>query len=452
MKLQDQPNASSTQLLEAPEWLKNWEPENPEFFETTGKPIAWRTLIVTTFCLTIAFTTWFMVSAIVPNLKGIGFNITESQAFWLLAMPGLAAGTLRILHMFLVPIFGTRKTVTFSTLILLVPCLGWAWAVQNPSTSFGVLMALSFIAGLGGGNFSSFMPSTSLFFPKKKLGTALGIQAGIGNFGVSLVQFLVPIVIAFGAIGASQTLTTKGTEKTIYLQNAALIWIPFVLVGSVWAWKSLKSVPVKASFREQADIFKNKHTWLMTSLYIMTFGSFSGLAMVFPKLIGSLYGGFENAPNPLVYAFLGPLVGAGIRAAFGPVADKIGGAKVTMISAVGMVASAIGVSFYTNPTSVDQFQGFLWCMLALFLFCGIGNASTFKQMPMIFPPRQAAGVIGWTSAIAAYGPFMISVLIGWINGMTGNPTAFFYGAAAFYAVNLVINWWFYARKGAEKPC
>jgi MFS transporter, NNP family, nitrate/nitrite transporter len=229
------------------------------------------------------------------------------------------------------------------------------------------------------------------------------------------------------------------------------MWIPFVLAGGVLAWFTLKSVPVKASFRQQADIFKDKHTWLMTSLYMMTFGSFSGLAATFPKLIKDLYGVFPNAPEPLAYAFLGPLVGASIRVVAGPISDRFGGAKVTMVSAVGMTASAISVAAFTAPTSIASFSGFLWSMLALFLFAGIGNASTFKQIPMIFIPRQSAGVIGWTSAIAAYGPFLISMLIALTVAQTGSVTAFFYGLAAFCVLNIGINWWFYARKGAEKP-
>ncbi len=432
-----------------------WNPEDVSFWQSQGSKIAWRSLWLTTFCLILSFATWFMVSAIVVKLSGIGFKFTESQLFWLNAMPGLAAGSLRIVHTFLIPIFGTRLTVTISTLLLLVPCIGWGMAVQNPDTSYATFMVLGFLAGLGGGNFSSFMPSTSLFFPKRLQGSALGVQAGIGNFGVSVAQFTIPWVIGFsmiGSLGAAQTFTQDGKVTEIWLQNAAYLWVPFVVLAGVLAWISLRSVPVKATFREQLDIFKDKHTWLMTSLYMMTFGSFSGYAAAFPLLIRNVYGKFDGAPEPLAYAFLGPLIGAGIRAAFGPISDKLGGARVTMLSAIGLFVCAIGVTFFTNPNSLDQWPGFLAFMLGLFLFSGIGNASTFKQMPMIFPPRQAGGVIGWTAAIAAYGPFLFSVLFGAVIASTGSPTAFFYGAAAFYAINLWINWWFYMRKNAEKPC
>lgn len=393
-----------------------------------------------------------MVSAIVVKLTGIGFKFDKGQLFWLNSMPGLAAGTLRIIHTFLIPIFGTRKTIAVSTLLLAIPAVGWGMAVSNPESSFSTFMILAFLAGLGGGNFSSFMPSTSLFFPKKLQGTALGIQAGIGNFGVSVAQFLIPVVIGIAMVGSSQHFVDKKGEKDIFLQNAAFIWVPFILIGAIAAWFGLRSVPVQANFKEQLDIFKEKHTWLMTSLYIMTFGSFSGFAAVFPLLIKETYGKLPGGPDPLKYAFLGPLVGAGIRAACGPIADKFGGAKVTMVSGIGLLACAIGVTQFTHPTDMSTWGGFLWCMLGLFFFSGIGNASTFKQMPMIFPPRQAGGVIGWTSAIAAYGPFVFSVAFGAIIKANGNGTSFFYYAAGFYALNLILCWWFYARNGAEKPC
>lgn len=444
-------------VLDKGDVLGDWRPNEPDFWETTAKPIAWKTLWITTFCLILSFATWFMVSAIVVKLTGIGFRFDKQQLFWLNAMPGLAAGTLRIIHTFLIPIFGTRKTVAVSTLLLAIPAVGWGFAVTNPNTSYTTFMVLAFLAGLGGGNFSSFMPSTSLFFPKRLQGTALGIQAGIGNFGVSVAQFLIPALLGVAMVGSGQTFVEKKgdvvvKESTIFLQNAAFIWVPFILVAALLAWFGLKRVPVVANFREQLDIFKDKHTWFMTSLYIMTFGSFSGYAAVFPLLIKETYGKFPGGPDPLKYAFLGPLIGASIRVVFGPVADKWGGAKVTMISGIGLLGFALAVTRYTQPTGMETWGGFLWCMLGLFLFSGIGNASTFKQMPMIFPPRQAGGVIGWTSAIAAYGPFLFSVAFGAIIASTGTGTQFFYWAAGFYALNILLNWWFYTRKGAEKPC
>jgi NNP family nitrate/nitrite transporter-like MFS transporter len=437
-------------------WLPRWEPENPEFWESTGKALAWRTLCVTTANLTMAFIVWFVVSALVVRLPGVGFQLTTTQLFWLAAMPGLAGGTLRILHTFLVPLFGTRTVVAMSSASLLLPLIGWFYAIQDPTTPYWVLMLLAFFAGLGGGNFSSFMPSTSLFFPKRLQGTALAIQAGVGNFGVSVVQFVTPWIIGvalFGALAGEPQIFTKGdTKSAMWLQNAVLIYVPFVALFAVIAWFSLRSVPVRANFREQLDIFKLKHGFFMTTLYVMTFGSFSGFAATFPLLIKQLYGDLPDAPDPLTYAFWGPLVGSIARVVAGPVSDRFGGAKVTHWAGIGMLVCVIALTFTMHPKSVSEFPIFLGLMLALFTFAGVGNASTFKQMPMLFPPRQAASIIGWTSAVAAYGPFAAGLMMGLSISYFGTPVAFFYWAAIFYAANIAINWALYARKGAEAPC
>jgi NNP family nitrate/nitrite transporter-like MFS transporter len=374
-------------------------------------------------------------------------------------MPGLAGGTLRLAHMFLIPIFGTRKVITVATLAKLLPCLGLGFAILNPETPFWMFLVLALLAGFGGGDFSSFMPSTSVFFPKRLLGTALGIQAGIGNFGVSLTQFVTPWIITFavagGMFGGSQTLTKAGKTSTIWLQNAVFWYVPFLVVVGIVAWFLLRSVPVKASFREQLDIFKNKHTYFCTVTYVMTFGSFSGLSAAFPLLIKSVYGQFPNPPDPLKYAFIGPLIGSAMRVAAGPLTDKWGGAIFTQLCGIGLVAGAavLGFGGLLTPTSPEQFTPFLWVMLAMFFFTGIGNAATFRQYPVIFShsPRQGAGVIGFTAAIAAYGPFLFSTLIGWTKGSTGSAKPFFVGLMIYCAVATAINWWFYTRKGAEKP-
>lgn len=439
-------------------WLSQWAPEDPTFWSNGGSARAWKTLVITTLNLTMAFIAWFLVSALVVRLPQVGYQFTPSQLFWLTAMPGLAGGTLRLMHMFLTPMVGTRHVVSISTLSLLVPLVGWFYAVQDPNTPYWVLLGLAFLAGLGGGNFSSFMPSTSLFFPKRLQGTALAIQAGIGNLGVSIVQFVTPWVIGFALLGGaaflgdSQTLVKNGVESQVYLQNAPAIMIPFVVVFGISAWLMLKSVPVKANFAQQFDIFSSKHTWSMTSLYIMTFGGFSGLAATFPLLIKQVYGGFEGAPDPLAWAFWGPLVGSLSRVLAGPIADKLGGARVTQWAGIGMVLCTLGVATTTSPTSLDSFPMFVAAMLALFFFAGIGNASTFKQMPMLFDPRQAGGVIGFTAAIAAYGPFLFGMLFAWSFGSLKSATPVFHGLAVFFTFNVILNWWMYARRGAANPC
>ncbi len=396
-----------------------------------------------------------MMSAIVVRLPQAGFTFDTMQLFWLTALPGLAGGTLRGVHMFLIPIFGTRAVISTATFLKLIPCLGIGLAVMNPATPFWVFMLLAFAAGFGGGDFSSHMSSTSVFFPKRLQGTALGIQAGVGNFGVSLAQFVTPWIIGISGYGVSQTLLLGGKATPVWLQNAALWYIPLLLLMGALAWRYLRSIPVRASFTEQLDIFKNKHTWFCTLTYVMTFGSFAGFSAAFPLLIKILYGKFPDAPDPLAYAFLGPLVGSAARVAAGPLADRVGGAILTHVTGIGLIVS-VGIMATTGlltPDSPDMFPYFLALMLIIFLLSGIGNASTFRQYPIIFShsPRQAAGVIGWTATVAAYGPFVFATLIGSAITHAGSPVPFFAGVGAYYAIATAVNWWYYVRAGCETP-
>ena len=451
------------------DWLVAWDPEDESKWD---KKLAWNTLTVSTFTLTLCFVAWFLPSAIVPKLNALGFEFTKAQLYWLAAMPGLSGGILRLVWMVLPPKIGTRKLVTLTTLLLILPVLGWGFEVTNPDVPYWRLMGLSFLAGIGGGAFSGFMPSTSYFFPRRMQGTALGLQAGIGNFGVSLVQLLTPWLISFGMFSflGSQTMAIAGKDPVVvWYQNSALVYIPFIIVGAIWAYIVLKSVPVKASIKQQFDIFSNQDTWWMTVLYIMTFGTFSGLSAQFGLLMANLYGSGNpdivegtgatatllvegySVPDPVKFVFLGPLIGAGARVAFSPLTDRMGGAVWTLVSGIGI----LGAILYTIPgltpdtSSAAALQGgfnqFLWGMLAIFLFSGIGNASTFKQMPMIFERRQAGGVIGWTGAIAAFGPFLFGV------GLTMmSPTAFYTIGAVWAVMCIAITWWRYARPGAPK--
>lgn len=443
-------------------WLPEWTPEDSQFWESKGSRIAWGTLVITTLTLTLSFATWFLMSAVVVKLPGIGFKFTTNQLFWLAAMPGLAGGTLRIVHTFLLPIYGTRRIITVATLIKILPCIGIGFAVMNPATPFWLFLVLALLAGFGGGDFSSYMPSTSVFFPKRLQGTALGIQAGIGNFGVSLAQFMTPLVITTAMLGGPEVFTrvdpkTKAVLGTsaIYLQNAAFWYVPLLLILTVVAWRYLRSVPVTASFRQQLDIFKDKHTWFCTLTYMMTFGSFSGLSAAFPLMIKSIYGNFAGAPDPLRYAFYGPLIGSASRVLFGFVADRVGGAILTTICGVALITGAIlmvALGLLT-PNSMADFPMFVAVMLGMFFFTGMGNAATFRQYPVIFghDRRQAAGVIGWTAAVAAYGPFIFSILIGTVISRTGSANLFFYGLAGFCVLATLINFWFYTRPGCERP-
>lgn len=424
--------------------LSNWDPENEE---TWDSKLAWRTLWITTYSMTLGFATWYLVSAIAPQLNSIGYSLTTGQLYWLVAIPGLAAGIFRLAFMFLPPILGTRNLVALSSALLLLPMLGWTIVVRDASTPYWVLLALAFAAGIGGGTFSGFMPSTSYFFPKRLAGTALGLQAGLGNFGISLVQVLTPWVVGFGLLGTA-TLTPQSTTdgSLIWLHNGGLVLVPWVIIAVVASLLFLRRVPVTANFREQMDIFRLKHTWIMTAIYLMSFGAFSGLAAQMGLLIKNLYGDFDGAPNPLAFAFIGPALGAAIRAGSGPFCDRFGGAIFTFIGGVGMTIGTIITLFFLTPSSVGEFWGFLTGMLIIFSFAGFANAGTFKQMPMIFPKRQAGGAIGWTSAIAAFGPFLVGMALSVIS-----PTAFFIQCALWCAFGTWLAWHYYTRPGAEAP-
>ncbi len=453
------------------EWLQSWNPEDPEQWDSK---LAWTTLWITTFSLTMCFVAWFLPSAIVPKLNAIGYEFTKGQLYWMAAMPGLSGGLLRLIWMVLPPIVGTRKMVAVTSLLLVAPTLGWGVRVISPTAPYWELMVLAFLAGIGGGAFSGFMPSTSFFFPKRMQGTALGIQAGIGNFGTSLVQLMTPWLIGFamlGFLGSSQMMEVAGKESVeVWYQNAAFVWIPVMIVIGIVAWFMLKSVPIKANIKQQFDIFSNQDTWWMTILYIMTFGTFSGLAAQFGLLTNNLYGSGNpaivegagasakllvegyNVPDPVKFVFLGPLVGAGARVLFSPLTDRMGGAIWTLISGIGLIVvipfTMLGLSPDTSSAAALDagFQKFFWGMLLIFLFAGIGNASTFKQMPMIFEPRQAGGVIGWTAAIAAFGPFFFGV------GLTTIGVIPFYAIGVVWAIgSVILTWMRYARPGAAKP-
>lgn len=312
-------------------WLTDYDPSNEEFWNKKGKKIAWKTLTITTAALTFSFATWFLYSVIVIKLPHIGFKFSDDQLFWMAAMPGLAGGLLRIVNTFLIPIYGTRKVISISSLIKIIPLLMLGFAVMNPQTSFTYFMLIGFLLGIGGGDFSSFMPSTSLFFPKKEVGTALGIQAGVGNFGVSLVQLLSPLIMSltlFSFLGGGEIIVETG--KTIYLENIAFIYVIPLLIVGIWAWFSLKSIPVKASFKEQLDIFRDRHTLYCTMTYIMTFGIFAGFSAAFPLMIKNLYAPLDKTIDPLQFAFYGPLIGSASRVIFGKIADKTGGAILTL--------------------------------------------------------------------------------------------------------------------------
>ncbi len=430
--------------------LYKWNPENDTYWKSTGSKIANKNLWVSIPCLLLAFSVWFIWSAVSVKLNETGFNLTQNQLFTLAATPGLIGATLRIFYSFTVPIFGGKNWTVITTASLLIPSIGIGFAVQDPSTNYSTLLFLAALCGFGGGNFSSSMSNISFFFPKKYQGTALGLNAGLGNLGVSVLQFTVPVVVGiglFGSFGGSPQVLSSGKE--IWIQNAAFVWVLPVALCTVAALFFMDNLPtIKTSLADQFVIFKRKHMYLTTWLYIMSFGSFIGYSAAFPLLIKTQ---FPDA-NPLQYAFLGPMVGALIRPLGGWVSDKIGsGAKVTIIDLFVMIFAVLGVIYFITPET-KNFWGFLFMFMLLFATTGIANGSVFQMIPMIFPPKESAPVLGFSAAIAAYGAFFIPKSFGISIQATGSPSLALYCFIACYVSSIVLTWWYYTRENAEQKC
>jgi NNP family nitrate/nitrite transporter-like MFS transporter len=456
--------------------LARWEPDNPGFWKQTGARVANRNLWISIPALMLAFSIWMLWSVVVVNLDRAGFMLSKNQLFWLTALPALSGATLRIFYSFLVPVFGGRKWTAISTASLLIPALGMGFALRDPTTSFPTLLILALLCGLGGGNFSSSMANISFFFPKEKKGLATGLNAGIGNLGVSLVQFVVPVVITMGVFGVAggepQVISANGAQQNLWLQNAGFIWVIPIALASIAAWFGMNDIAdARASFADQAVIFKRKHNWLMCWLYVGTFGSFIGFSAGFAMLTKTLF----PTVNPMAYAFLGPLVGSLTRPVGGWVSDKLGGARVTLFTFAAMIAAVGGVMvFLPGEGQLGNFNGFLIMFIVLFALTGVGNGSTFRMIPVIFlrertqaaqgkgpaaqkqamseAAKESAAVLGFSGAIGAYGGFFIPRSFGTSLEMTGSVQTALFFFIGFYATCMLITWWYYARRNAPVPC
>ncbi|UCZ85746.1 NarK family nitrate/nitrite MFS transporter [Pseudomonas sp. L5B5] len=453
--------------------IHDWRPEDPAFWGQSGKRTATRNLWISIPALLLAFAVWMVWSTVIVRLNAIGFSFSTDQLFWLAALPGLSGAALRVFYSFMVPIFGGRRWTALSTASLLAPSLWMGFAVQDLATPYSVFVLIALLCGFGGGNFASSMANISFFYPKSQQGTALGLNAGLGNLGVSVMQFCVPLVITFGLFGVlggqPQVLADGGR---LWLQNAGFIWVPFILLVTLAAWFGMNDLSsARASFSEQAVIFKRKHNWLMCWLYLATFGSFIGFSAAFPLLIKTAF----PQVNALTFAFLGPLVGALVRPLGGWLADKLGGARVTLWNFVLMILMVFGVlAFIPQPGQGGNFYGFLGLFMLLFITTGIGNGSTFRMIPVIFRTlheraasgkdsaareqalkdagKESAAVLGFSSAMGAFGAFFIPKTFGTSMTMTGSPALAFYMFVGFYLSCIVVTWWWYARKGAQIPC
>ena len=527
--------------------VSDWRPEDNSFWETTGKKIAYRNLWISVPALLCGFAVWGMWGIIAVQMLNLGFPFTQAELFTLTAISGIAGATMRIPASFLIRLAGGRNTIFLTTAMLLAPAIGTGIALQHKEWPLWAFQLMALWSGVGGGNFASSMSNISTFFPKRLQGTALGINAGIGNFGVTTMQIVIPLVMTmglFGAMGGEPMTLVKdsgwifGKIKAgtpTFIQNAGFAWVISLVPLSILCWfgmSNLKAVsgdtghplvafaritwlytlafipsilglylylpkptglglismwvaipldviaallimklaafgPMKENVTKQFAIFKDKHTWSMTALYIVTFGSFIGFSMALPLSITVIFGISHvpdvsgalqhtlknpNAPSAFTYAWIGPFVGAAIRPIGGWISDKVGGSIVTQIISAIMVLASAAVGYvmmqaYGSATPEQYFPAFLGLFILLFAASGIGNGSTFRTIGVIFDRTQAGPVLGWTSAIAAYGAFVAPIVIG-TQIKAGTPQVAMYGFAIFYAICLVLNWWFYLRANA----
>jgi len=525
--------------------ISNWNVEDDHFWQSTGRKIAQKNLWISIPALLLAFAVWIMWSVIATKLKEFGYNfgmitpemnpeqvvekLKEINALYytLPAIAGLAGATLRIPNSFLIGIGGGRNVIFVTTTLLLIPVIGVGIALGDINTSYLTFAVLAILSGFGGGNFASSMSNISYFFPKKMQGTSLGLNAGIGNLGVGVMQKTIPLVVGvflFAAINESGDLVRS--EPLSGVQNAGWVWVPFLVLSAIAAFFGMNNIitgtpklpnaiqgigktlymvflgfvaaltgaimlveleinmwivlplviiltvllmkyatpgEMKANLNKQFAIFKNKHNWIMTIIYTMTFGSFIGFSAAFPKLCQDVFvysdpGNPEfvnpNAPNFLTWVFLGPVIGALVRPAGGWLSDKIdSGAKVTAASTITQIIATLAVAYFIiqakdSPTPETYWWPFFACFMVLFLTTGIGNGSTFRSIPNIFSKEQAGPVLGWTSAIAAYGAFIIPKVFGQ-QIQAGTPEYALYGFAIYYFVCLLLNWWYYQGPKAE---
>ncbi|GHF16236.1 MFS transporter [Pseudolysinimonas yzui] len=436
--------------------IDNWDPENHVQWEGGGRAIAQRNLRWSIFAEFLGFIVWQLWSIVVVQLPAAGFTFDIGQTFWLISMPALVGATLRLPYTFLVPKVGGRNWTIISAALLLIPSISLGFAVSNPETPFGVMLFIAALAGFGGGNFASSMSNINFFFPQREKGYALGLNAAGGNIGVAVAQIVVPFVIIIGAVG-----TTKN------LAFAGWFWIPFILIAIFGAYKFMNNLSnAKADFAASAAALRDPHTWIMSILYIGTFGSFIGFAGVFPKVIQTQFpelSNFQIGAAGITLAFLGALVGSLSRPFGGKLADRFGGAKITVFAFTAMAVGALAVVL-TLP--VGNFWLFLGTFLFIFAATGIGNGSTYRMIPSIFSARsgvedahnnsgdvsttrKTSAAIGIISAIGAYGGFIIPQVLGASLGSTGSYATAIYGFVGAYVVFIAMTLFFYMRRGSK---
>jgi len=446
--------------------IQDWRPEDAHFWASTGKKIASRNLWISVFCLMLAFCVWMLFSAVAVNLNKVGFNFSTDELFLLTALPSVSGAILRVPYSFVIPIFGGRRWTTFSTCFLLVPCIWLGFAVQDPATPFGVFVIISLLCGFAGANFASSMGNISFFFPKSMQGGALGVNGGLGNLGVSVMQLFAPLAISFAIFAAFGLGDGSSTGNSgIWLQNAAWIWVPLLAIATVAAWFGMNDLAAaKSSLSEQLPVLKRGHLWMLSLLYLAAFGSFIGFSAGFAMLSKTQF------PDVAImkYAFFGPFIGALARSFGGIISDRLGGIRVSLFTFI-LMAVFTGLLFLTLPGegSSGSFIAFYGVFMVLFFAAGLGSGSTFQMIAVIFrkltidrvkaaggsdeaAQRDAAtetsAALGFISAIGALGGFFIPQTFGISLKMSGSPAGAMKVFLVFYLICIAITWLVYGRK------
>lgn len=442
----------------AASWISDWNPEDTEFWESKGKFIARRNLIWSIVAEHFGFSVWLIWSIVVTKLPQAGFHFSTDQLFQLVALPGLIGSLVRFPYTFAVTTFGGRNWTIFSASVLFIPTIALAYFVTRPDTPYSTMLLVSALAGLGGGNFASSMANISFFYPDRMKGWALGLNAAGGNIGVSTVQLFTPILMGWSIINLFQGTPLQGG---IYIQNAGLMWflpLAIAVYGAIFYMNNL--VTARSTLKDQLAIVGRKHTWIMSFIYIGTFGSFIGYSAAFPLLIKTQFPAVT-----IGIAFLGPLVGSLSRPLGGWLADKIGGAIITLWNFIAMGAATVGTLYFVSE---KDFAGFLTMFLILFVTTGIGNGSTYRMIPSIYREEnlakargageagraralhtaniESAAALGFIGAIGACGGYFIPRGFGASIAATGGPNIALGAYLAYYVICLVLTWWFYLRR------
>ncbi|UCZ74983.1 NarK family nitrate/nitrite MFS transporter [Dickeya zeae] len=445
--------------------IREWRPEDVQFWQKQGRGIAQRNLWISIPCLLLAFCVWMLFSTVAVNLNKVGFHFTTDELFMLTALPSVSGALLRVPYSFIIPLAGGRRWTTFSTLILVIPCVWLGFAVQDPQTSYNVFIIISLLCGFAGANFASSMANISFFFPKAQQGGALGLNGGFGNLGVSVMQLLVPVVIFLPVLSFTGKGIVQPDGSQVWLQNAPWVWVPLLLIASAAAWFGMNDLSTaRASLRQQLPVLKRSHLWILSVLYLSAFGSFIGFSAGFAMLSKTQF------PDVVIlhYAFFGPLLGALARPVGGMLSDRFGGVRVTLINFVLMaILSLLLFTALPGQNQLGSFLMFFGIFMLLFLTAGLGSGSTFQMIAVIFrgmtmervtaagggteealrsAVTDTAAALGFISAIGAIGGFFIPKAFGTSLALTGSPAGAMKVFVVFYVACVLITWLCYGRK------